>query len=473
MGDKIKENDDMPVIKKHMVLYVDGSGKIDIEAMGTGIHGYVYNDDGKDKKSGDRPKKYTITNKGYLENGNSDNESYTVLPEAYVDGIITNIKGGTSNRAELDGIIYAIKIALEYEHGDISTLLIKSDSAYAIGCAYKAKSVDRNEWNLNTTKNLDKYLVLEDLFKMAKDKGMLISINKVLGHSTSLGNHLADRLAFLARNNSYKYRTFNVDVHITKGKYWSYKEEIHPMINFKQLFFMNGIGASDSYCIMDYKKDDVIGKPINNAAFGLVKLKEPVDRISNIINSYNNYLNTLSLIAGIDLKVLYSQRALMYSNLFGNDIFIPNNKGRKYLTVLEEDIVCSEVYPPGLAKVTLDKTMLLRNIMEDYTDGSKTFKYIDITDKIYGVDTKGKPTTLIDGNVKHLDVEIPDVCKLPIMLGTETLTRNQFKKLEKTNTKVYLVYMPVSDKGLEYWTLVDSDGSIGIYTNYYTNKFFI
>ena len=458
----------------HAIYYSDGSaGPNNPGGYGTGLHGYVYNENKLGSKSGDRPSKYHITNIGYVENGQMDKDIQTVIPEYYIDGYISNALDGTNNVGEIDGVLYAIRDTLSSDL-NIKTILVKTDSTYTMGVFQKVKLDDQRTWDNQSTANHNKYLEAEYELKELESRGIKLSIIKVLAHSTSLGNNTADRLAFLGRNNSNKYRESKVNIQHTTGKYWKLTEEKHPFINYKQLFFMRGVGSENFYCVLNYAKDEEVGRKSNTATFGLVKLSEPIEKVENIITTYNNYLNSLSLISSINMVALYSQRALLYEKLFGNDIYIPNLRGRKFLTILEEDVVCSEIYPPGLAKNALDKTMLLNNVIADYEEDKNIFKYIDITDKVYGVDAKGKPNTILAQNDICINVDIPDIGNIPIKIGDETLTRNQFKKLEKNETKVYFVYNLKSKNSLEYWSLIDSvkTGDKAIYTNFYTNTYF-
>ena len=458
----------------HAIYYSDGSaGPANPGGFGTGLHGYVFAESKLGLKSGDRPSKYHITNIGYVENGQMGPDIKTVIPEYYIDGYVSNSAIGTNNVGEIDGVLYAIRDVLQSDK-NIKTITVKTDSTYTMGVFQKVKLDDRRSWDTPATANHPKYLEVEIELKALEKADIKLSIVKVLAHSTSLGNNTADRLAFLGRNNSNKYQEFNVNIKHTEGKYWKLTEEKHPFLNYKQLFFMRGVGSESYYCVLNYAKDEEVGRKSNTATFGLVKLGEPVEKIENIITTYNNYLNSLSIISSVNMIALYSQRALLYEKLFGNDIYIPSTKGRKYLSILEEDIVCSEIYPPGLAKNALDKTMLLNNVLSDYEEDRSVFKYVDITDKIYGVDAKGKPNTILQQNDATLDVEVEDIGVIPVKIGDEIITRNQFKKLEKNETKVYFVYNMKTKNSLEYWTLVDSvkTNDKAIYTNFYTNTYF-
>ena len=455
----------------HMVVYSDGSAVPNPGFYGAGLHGYIYSDNSLNTKSGDRPNKFFITDMGYIENGQMGDKAKTVIPLTYIDGYRSNNGIGSNNVGEIDGIQIAIEEALNNPKYKISSIYIKTDSRYAMSVFEKAKG-PVTVWDTPDRPNVEKYWLAKDVLEKAKEADLHINIVKVLGHSTAIGNHLADRMAFLGRNLSTKYSKDETVIKYTNPRYWKPKIVKNPLINFKNLFFMKGLGSPNLYSILNYG-DVELGKKTNTATFGLVKLNEPVSYINDIMDQFNNYLGTKSVISTIELSVLYSQRMLHYYNLFKNEILIPSPRGRKYLSVLEEDIVCSEVYPPGLAKSALDKTLVLNNIIYDYEHEKNMFHYIEITDKIYGIDKNNKPKILLTQADSIIDVPIEcGVIKLEV--GIDILNRNLLKNIENEGTKVYLVYVYKSETSVEYWSLIHATktNDIGIYCNFYTDYLF-
>jgi len=470
---KTKEENDIEVEPTyHMVIYCDGSaGPTNPGFYGTGIHGYIYSNKSIGMKNGDRPNKFMITDMGYIENGQMSDKANTIIPLVYLDGYRSNNGINSNNAAEIDGIQIAIETALDNSKYKISSIYIKTDSLYAMGVFEKAKGSVKI-WDTPDRPNIERYWLAKDILERAKEVNLEINIIKVLGHSTAIGNHLADRMAFLGRDMSGKYSKDETIIKYTEPKYWKPKIIKNSLINFKNLYFMKGLTNPNMYSILNYG-DVELGKKTNTATFGLVKLNEPITYINNIIDQFNRYLGTKAVISTIDLSVLYSQRMMHYYDLFKDEILIPNPRGRKYLAVLEEDIVCSEVYPPGLAKSALDKTLILNNIIYDYEHEKNMFHYVDITDKIYGVDSKGKPKTLLTQTDTIIDVTIEcGVVKLEV--GTDIINRNLLKKIENEETKVYLVYVYKSKTSVQYWTLVDATkvNNIGVYCNFYTGYLF-
>ena len=467
-----KENNIETEPTYHMVVYCDGSAVPNPGFYGTGLHGYIYSDISLNTKSGDRPGKFFITDMGYIENGQMGDKAKTVIPLTYIDGYRSNNGISSNNVGEIDGIQIAIEEALNNPKYKISSIYIKTDSRYAMGVFEKAKG-PVTVWDTPGRPNIEKYWLAKDVLEKAKEADLHINIVKVLGHSTAIGNHLADRMAFLGRDLSTKYSKDETVIEYTDSKYWKPKIVKNHLINFKNLFFMKGLGNPNLYTIINYGTDVELGKKTNSATFGLVKLHEPIEYINSVIDKFNSYLGSKSVISTIDLKVLYSQRMLHYYKLFKDEILIPSPRGRKYLSVLEEDIVCSEVYPPGLAKSALDKTLILNNIIYDYEHEKNMFHYVDITDKIYGLDDKGKVKTILNQTDTILDVPI-DCGVIKLEVGIDIIDRNALKNLEKEETKVYLVYTYKSETSVQYWSLVNATktNDVGVYCNFYTDYLF-
>jgi len=61
--------------------------------------------------------------------------------------------------------------------------------------------------------------------------------------------------------------------------------------------------------------------------------------------------------------------------------------------------------------------------------------------------------------------------KVILELGKDTITRNQFKKLEKLEPVVTLITNELSNNYIEYYVIVETkkNNDIGIYCNYFSN----
>jgi len=111
---------------------------------------------------------------------------------------------GTNNRAELQGIVFALKLAAKaYSRG--ATTQIFSDSEYAINAVTVWSTGWRKKGLLNSSESRVKNpeLVKEalQLYEPIKHK---VRIDHVKSHSGVEGNEIADRLAKMARTKKIK-----------------------------------------------------------------------------------------------------------------------------------------------------------------------------------------------------------------------------------------------------------------------------
>jgi ribonuclease HI len=479
MSDTIEVSEtEEEIITKHAVIYTDGSSKNLTRPghpghWGCGLHGYIYSSNNLDNKNGDKPNGYVISDIGYIENSQLAKDPYkTVVVDQYINGYESYERVGTNNTGEITGILLAITESLK---NDITTLYIKTDSTYAMHVFETVKSDPAKNWDRADLKNREYYFIVADILKEAEESNMKIRIVKVAGHSTAIGNHLADRMALLGRLSSIKYNADKTNVvYSDAAKYWKPKLERHPFLNYKQLFFTNHLEAEDGpgiYSILDFKKDDETGKKSSSSTYGLVVLNDKVPEIENVKRIYQNNLNSLSLISSLELNMIYKQNNKFYNDTFGDDAYTFNNRGRKYLSLLEEDIVCTEVYPPGLAKNALDKTLQLGNILNDYRGDKAIYTYTDISDRIYGVDEKGKVDTIITQDDKMISLKHNDI-DIVLQMNNDILSRNQFKKIEKDDVDVVLVTIEKSKNSIEYFTIVHmkKTNDIIILCNFYSNS---
>ena len=171
----------MSEIKKDInvaILYVDGSaGPSNPGYCGSGIHGYIYNTDTIDTKSGEKPNGYTITNIGYIENNIFPrSQTKTVIPSHYIDGVYGYIDSRSNNYGEVMAIIYALEDVVANEELNISKVIIKSDSSYALSILHK--SINKLSYE-HLDKNLELYEHMGAIVKHLQDKGVEITFDKV------------------------------------------------------------------------------------------------------------------------------------------------------------------------------------------------------------------------------------------------------------------------------------------------------
>ena len=471
MAKKSKKEIDINETTFTAVIYGDGSAINTEGSYGAGATGYIFDNNSIGEKTGDVPSKYTITDIGYLENELLLKYRYnTVVPYMYIDGVFGYNDKGTNNKAELLAFIESVTGVLNSEL-NITKIVFKSDSSYTLLVIEKIYL--GNDWKKDLKENMDLLLKIEDICNMLKKNNILLETIKVKGHGTSLGNNIADRLANLARitkRNEFKL--------VADNKRWSKKDLLPQLLRFKQLFFINNSSMvkDNIYSIMDYKTGVEPGKKTHEATFGIVLTKEPVDLVHEVTNVYNSYYRSLSILSAVDLTNLYSINNIYYYNLFDKDIYNVNPKNN-ILVGLENDPIVKSIYPPGLAIQAYERMKGMYDVLTRAINNekNKNEEFIDITRDIYDVDSKPKQYICTIGNgVNDLDVKVNafDIeLTVPLSLGKDALSRNQFKAIEKEKPTI-LLHLNKIDKVVEYQIIVLTEEYKGIYSNIYSCKIF-
>lgn len=469
--------DSLPIDIEHVaVVYGDGSAINGKGDYGSGCTGYLYRKESIGQKNSDVPNKYLITDIGYLETDELNKFKYqTVIPEFYIDGMFGYKDFGNSSRGELLAFIHSAKELLFTKdiRINLKKFIYKSDSTYTIGAIDAVMYKSEDEWRRTHVGNKD---LIEEIFNLTKEfkkRNIELKTMKVLGHSVSLGNNLADRLAYLARlTKEYKF------VITDAKKHWTRKLELNPLLKFRQLFFINNHNYANEkmYGIMDYSLKTEPGKKTHEAVYGVVLPKQPDELIEKAISIYSSYYQSLSILSTIDLAQLYSRNTTYYYSIFGDSVLYKNERNNTLCSIDNIPII-KGIYPSGLGVQAYGKLESLYNILQDYRnfkkDGKSDNKFIEITDSIYQRGGKKKfYTCTIKQDVTDLTYEV-DKVKILVTLGKDTLNRNQFKAIEKQNPNIYLAVLKVG-KFVQYQTIVDiPDGDLAIYTNLYSCRVFL
>lgn len=472
-----KENIDTTYV---MVLSTDGGCRPNPGFIGIGINGYIYDIASIGSKTNDKPSTAIPTTKGYIENElkNKYPEAELVKPLYAIDCCYSYIEPGTNNTAELQAIVNALHLTCRFSKDNlpISKLILRIDSEYAIGCLNKLLNKQPPETFSNL--NLD---ILTEMFAIVNSIDFEIEIIKVAGHSTDVGNHIADILATIGVYKSKKGIEEAIENIVEYKNEWSKDETISPLLNFKQLFFTNAVkdeSLPSVYAILDYKKDMLIGEKTPKATFGYIAMKEPVKMIDETIKAFTESSCNNTIISTIDLKALYSRNTSKFFKMLGNDIFIYKTYNTMY--DMEKTPIVYNIHPAGLANQAMDKVMMMSNILNDYylykANSKSLGNFIDITDMVYKKETdkkgKLKVECILPNGCNEIVYEKDDM-KIILDLRYDTITRNQFKQLESSNPNVYIGVYKTRGTMLNYYNIIElENGDIGIYQNYYSCRIF-
>ena len=244
---------------------------------------------------------------------------------------------------------------------------------------------------------------------------------------------------------------------------------------------------------MDYPTSKELGVGTNEALFGLLHVKRDEENniiekeyqeIEKILDIDKEVVGSLSTLSELNLGSYYNRDFRHYKNLLGDEIYKPN-KYRTGVAYLDSYLTLRTFQ--GLAKLTYNKTLELEKVYEKYikndfsdlTDiGDDKYYKLDITDLVYKeVFTKAKvPVAKKECIVGLKDKSIDKVIefdkqkiKICINLGTEILTRNNLKRLEKTINGIYLCLYK-HKKVIQFSCVIDTTDTLAVYTNLYTRN---
>lgn len=468
------------------IMYTDGSADNMIKVYGYGAHGYVYNKDDATGKTSNKPNSYLVTDVGYLEPNESKIRPHVIVnPLYYLDMYASAEDNGTNNIAEVQSILDTTN---ELINRGITDILIYTDSKYAMHVINGSKEMTVLDINRNIDVNQILWLASKNLQDTIVEKKITFTLDKIKAHTGHLGNEMGDDLALLGRVESNRNKRKDVIFIETDAKvYWKSKYERHTFLNTKQIFFNpstnDNSGVSMDYFILNYKNENEIGKRSHTAIYGYVLLKEKDPYIELVKDTFIEYLNGHSVPSTVRMDNLFKNENLKLIDMFNKKPLVMSSiKGKRNLTMLENDIIVNSINPPALAYKAFDDMENLKMIKDDYillksNPEHKSFReYIDITDLFYTLNDKNKmiirPEIVNDNNVFNYEYsKNGKSAKIVIKLGADIITRNQLKRLEKNIPKVYLVIINNRDIKLDYFTLIDLEetGDLSVWANYYSN----
>ncbi len=106
---------------------------------------------------------------------------------------------GTNNTAELNGLLYAFKLAKKCL-SKVEKVQVLSDSKYSIDCITKwAKGWQAKGWTRGKGEEIKNLDLIKACFSLYQEIKTQLVISHVKGHANIEGNELSDRMAVLAR----------------------------------------------------------------------------------------------------------------------------------------------------------------------------------------------------------------------------------------------------------------------------------
>ena len=446
-----------------LVAYTDGGARPNPGDTGYGIHMIITDVNIKTKQI---KNKYKVTPNGYLEKTLFKKE---LDKEVGLDKVI-DIYGydrsdKTNNAAELRAVYILLTLLLSevYENifTDIDKIIIKLDSKYTLGFLKKIDNGNDEFYDIPNVKLINK---IRELFIKVKDKYKEIDLVKVSAHIGHIGNEKADLLATMGlyknkTNNDNEYR----NVIITDAdKYYKLHLEKYPLLDNKLVFKFTNVNYANRYYLFNYKDEEDIGRRMNDIMYSIADINKVFEELNDISKTFNE--STTSILPYvIKLDNVYNKDISGNLLLYGSD-YLKVDRSKPYkLTTIDDNILATEVYPPGLAFVAEETFKELSIILDEYKTNNlpKNYQVLDITDKLYTKNDKGKTIIkkeivndkyIVVINKKEIDKSM--IANVAIKLGLDIPKRNILKRLESHNPKVKLIIR--NEEGyIVYYTLVE------------------
>ena len=509
---------------KVAIFYTDGSAKpTNPGPTGSGVHGFVFSETSEkptiitnhfltyiNKLDGNQqPPKATITTQGYKpcdKDGNVVGRFPWVKPDFFLDVVGSFELYETNNVGELQAMFYAMQAALEVE--GLEQLHLLMDSQYALDTiSVNAERWRQNNWMTSQGKlaanisYIKRILELRDRLHL---KNVQITYVKVAAHTDDIGNNSADYLARVGSSWS-EMVDVRVDFRWSVGrKYWDNEIERHPMLHASRFIYnrKHEMNSNDTvYMVEPAGTDLTIGKR-DHEGYAIVRLAKPCSAYSALLRAQKSYNQFQDWPMKLETSRLYNKFVQKWLLNYGAGCLAPDRRTGVGLYFLDEGVVAKEHNPPALIYRATEVFENLTERLEDYVqktyeEGDKSFtsddyhgiQTLDITEDFYETVEKkvGKDVVqkkllrkeIVVGYQQHfIDIELTlkegvIKRKLPITLGMDLPPRNSLKKLEDEDPAVILITWRTAPNAFRYACIVEATSGIGIWSNYYCDRFFV
>lgn len=502
---------------KAAIIYTDGGCKYTNPGfIGWSGHGYVYEltEDTKfltvEGTIADKVQKYNITTDGYVPIHAKHVASTTkpVKVISYLDFLGSSLHQATNNEAELQAFTHCLERLAGMDLNEIS---IYTDSQYVrSGIVDRCKEYERYDWRKSdgtVVPNAEWLIRAYDTYKRLIANGVVVHVHWVKGHSDAFGNHHADILASIGVHYSMD-NCLRSEFKVSDPKgYWKSEIDRHPFLNFKRVYFnsVEQYNVPGHYFLTDNGGADVsIGKRIPETGLAVVKLRDADQAIEDVKKRQYEIAMETNAIIMMKLDRVFSKEVYPYLSEHGKYSLLsskPNHYGQRVnlnLNFFDKQPITVETNPTGLSMRALESFNLLEELLDRFlkyrengfnlVDNNIQMNAHDITSTFYDreektvkgvVQTKHTLKSEYVVGFRDLSIDIEELyndslvkLKVPLLLGTDLLPRNNLKKLEALSPTVYLLTWRESENSIRYATIIDSDTGIGIWSNFYADKIF-
>lgn len=496
----MSESTTEPGVSDGLVFYADGSCKGGNTAgfIGYGVHGYAYSNEPPKKGTGNP--KYVPTMTGYVEK--TDPTAKAITPLKYFDAIGSSHQLSSNNVAELYAAKHAIELATQHHAKNV---LIKSDSMYVVkGITEWSQHWVKNRWvkrdGTPVPNKIEWQGLLASITNLAAT-GAKLDVRHVKGHSTFLGNNIADKLADIGSEMSKNGKAITMGNTMPPEGYWKNQEEKSPLLAFRTMIFSTMISTQhpgEYYLTTDSKSEELVGKAHVDTAYGVVQLKqnepvlEMIRRRQSELTEGMDYL-TLARIDRIygggkaDDLMRYGEHCLTLGNTRSKHMYFITDVPNRSHPQEQGEPLTEQLEPPMLAMRAMVAVGDLKDILEQFKRqdqdewAASRWCVLEVTNEFYGEEEKktGKEVKTVQALKKEIAVTtIKKTLNLNVFgrqmdvtmtLGLDLPGRNSLNRFAELGVKVHLVCVQESENAFRYHTVVQCGEDWSVWSSYYSN----
>lgn len=477
------------------VFYTDGSCRPNPGPSGSGVHGYFYRSKAQDKPTmGDG---MIISEEGYKRQGET---AVFVEPLEYYDCTGAHAGSNTNNFAEVEGLSKAFALCVGK---GLARLHVICDSRFAMDGVGWCEGWSRNGWMKSDggdIANVQSWKTLYRVYKELLAEQTKVTLEWTKAHVGTRGNHEADILAAIGTFRSRRGESGWYDLTKPAIGYWKNEVDRHPFLNIRRIFFNSEEQYNESgrYTQGDSGVGDFIsGKRTPITSYSVVLLNEPDPVIEAVRQAQYKHAKGNNAIMMIKCDEVFSKAHFPWIETYGADC-LEGDRQCHNLLFTDATPLTLEMNPTGLSPRAIEGMNSLEEMLLLYPKALKGEKPLingaelqieDITHRFYKYNEvkKGKemvtkaellPEYVVGLTDIKIDVDLnvqgkPKKVTLPYILGLDFLHRNNLKKLEDHNPKVYLVAWAESESSYRYATVCSCDTGMGIWSNYHADRIFV
>lgn len=441
---------------------------------------------------------YVYCSKDGVPSSSANKDQMPVDISHYVEVAESSSNQQTNNFAELSGLYNTLKLARLH---NIRKLHVITDSDYAL----KALTVWCKAWSENgwltkqgePVKNLELCQAMYAEYLKAKEEGITITGNWVKGHKGHPGNMEADSLASIGVFKSRRGIDDPGIRYFSAKEYQDPKRDRHPLLSLKRMYFNREASrntAGTYYMADPGGEDHLIGKPMPETVFAVVRMKDPIDLIDAVWNAQFRYGQDFDRIMMMRMETLYTPEVFRLISSHGEHALSKDLRSTG-LMALENRPITVEKNPVGITMRAIDSINSLERILDRYLEiakmGSDDFvannidmKIHDLTDVFFeSIEKKvGKDVVIkksftkdVQPGQKSISVTIDmenESKTLPLKFALDLPDRNSLKKLETSDPTVHLITWRESETVLRYASVISCEEGLAIWSNFYADRIY-